>query len=40
MTKKSVASIYVTNIDNLFSEAIPEDYVKAVGVGWPWLLLV
>lgn len=34
------AGIYVTNIYNLSSEVIPEDYVKAIGVGWPWLLLV
>lgn len=39
-TEKSAAGIYATNVYNLSSEVIPEDYVKAIGVGWPWLLLV
>lgn len=37
---KAQLVFYVTNTWNLSSEVIPEDDVKAIGVGWLWLLLV
>lgn len=38
--RKAQLVFYVTNTQNLSSEVIPEDNVKAIGVGWLWLLLV
>lgn len=35
--RKAQLIFYVTNTWNLSSEVIPEDDVKAIGVGWLWL---